>query len=114
MAGEQTSLELRKLCSDIVTTITFLEDVTLWANKAELYIGIIKEAIQKDIKEYNWPLVFWYFYVEQRALIKRLTTKDTFKLHGMNAHMALTGEEGDISNLCQYKCYEWCYFCKQK
>ena len=53
MAGEQTSLELRKLCSDIVTTITFLEDVTLWANKAELYIVIIKEAIPKDIKEYN-------------------------------------------------------------
>ena len=28
--------------------------------------------------------------------------------------MALTGEEGDISNLCQYKCYEWCYLCTQK
>ena len=24
--------------------------------------------------------------------------------------MALTGEEGDISNLCQYKWYDWCYF----
>jgi hypothetical protein len=26
----------------------------------------------------------------------------------------LTGEDGDIFNLCQYKWYDWCYFCKQK
>jgi hypothetical protein len=40
--------------------------------------------------------------------------KDTFKLHGTNAHTATTGEEGDISNLCQFKWYGWCYFCNQK
>ena len=25
-------------------------------------------------------------------------------------HTATTGEEGDISNLCQYKWYDWCYY----
>jgi hypothetical protein len=25
-----------------------------------------------------------------------------------------TGEEGDISNLCQYDWYDWCYFRDQK
>jgi hypothetical protein len=43
-----------------------------------------------------------------------LTAKDIFKLHGTNAHTALTGEEGDISNLCQYEWYDWCYFRDQK
>jgi hypothetical protein len=28
----------------------------------------------------------------------------------MNAHTLTLGEEGDISNLCQYKWYEWCYY----
>jgi hypothetical protein len=31
-------------------------------------------------------------------------------LHGTNAHTALTNEEGDISNLCQYDWYQWCYY----
>jgi hypothetical protein len=39
-----------------------------------------------------------------------MTAKDMFKLHGSNAHTLLTGDEGDISNLCQFKWYGWCYF----
>jgi hypothetical protein len=35
-------------------------------------------------------------------------------LHGTNAHTALFGEDGDISNLCQYQWYDWCYFREQK
>ena len=26
----------------------------------------------------------------------------------------MTGEEGDISNLCQFEWYEWCYYREQK
>ena len=48
--------------------------------------------------------------MERRARINNLTANNLFQLHGTNAHTALTGEEGDISNLCQYKCYDWCYF----
>ena len=51
MAGEKTSLELRKLYSDIGTTLIFLGEGTPWANKAELYIGLIKEASPKEIKD---------------------------------------------------------------
>ena len=36
--------------------------------------------------------------------------KDQFNLSGMNAHTLTLGEEGDISTLCQYKWYEWCYY----
>jgi hypothetical protein len=39
-----------------------------------------------------------------------LTAKGTFTLHGRNAYTATTSTEGDISNLCQYDWYEWCYF----
>ena len=113
MAGEQTSHKLRKFCSDIGTTLRVLEEGTPWANKAELYIGLIKEAVRKDMKDSNCPLAFWDFCVECRASINNLTAKDTFKLHGTNAHTALTGEEGDISNLCQFKWYDWCYFREQ-
>jgi hypothetical protein len=114
MAGEQTSLPLKKFCNEIGTTLRVLEEGTLWANKAELYIGLIKEAFRKDMKSSNCPLVFWDYCVERCARINNLTAKDTFNLHGSNPHTALTGDRGDISSLCQYDWYEWWYSREQK
>jgi hypothetical protein len=114
MSGEQTSQPMHKFCHEIGTSLGVLEEGTRWANKAELYIGLIKEAVQKDMKESNCPLVLLDYCVERRARINNLTAKDVFKLRGMNAHTALTGDEGDISNLFQYRWYDWCYFREQK
>jgi hypothetical protein len=75
---------------------------------------LIKEVVQRDLKDSNCPLTFWDYCVERRAQINNLTAKDTFKLHGTNVHASITGEEGDISNLCQYQWYDWCYFRDQK
>jgi hypothetical protein len=99
MAGEQMSQPLQKFCNEIGTTLQALEEGTPWANKAELYIGLIKEAVQKDMKDSNCPLAFWDYCVERGDRINNLTVKDIFKLHGLNAHTATTGEEGDIFNL---------------
>ena len=114
MSGEQTSQPMRKFCHKIGTSLRVLEEGTPWANKAELYIGLIKEAVRKDMKESDCPLVLWDYCAERRARINNLTAKDIFKLHGTNAHTALTGDEGNISNLCQYWWYDWCYFRDQK
>ena len=35
-----------------------LEEGTPWANKVELYIGLLKESVGKDTKESNVPIVF--------------------------------------------------------
>ena len=110
VSGEQTSDKLRKFLNDIGTTLRLLEEGTPWANLAELYIGLLKEAVRKDMKEASCPLVLWDYCVERRARIHNLTSRKLFQLHGANAHTALTGEEGDISNLCQFKFYDWCYF----
>ena len=66
------------------------------------------------MRESNSPLPFWDYCVERRARINNLTAKDAFKLHGETAHTATTGEEGDISNLCKYGWYEWCYYWEQR
>ena len=55
--GEQTSGALREFCHKIGTTLRVLEEVTHWANKAEFYIGLLKESVNKDIKKSNEPLV---------------------------------------------------------
>ena len=104
------SQEVRKLCSDIGTTLQALEEGTPWSNKAELYIGLLKEAVRKDMRESNSLMSLWDYCVERRVRINNLTAKDNFKLHGTTPHTATLAEEGDISSLCQFGWYEWCYY----
>ena len=106
----QVSDVVRSFVSEIGSTLRVLEEGTPWANKAELYIGLIKRAVRKDMKEANCPLVFWDYCVERRARINNATARNLFQLHGTNAHTAVFGEEADISNLCQFRFYEWCYY----
>ena len=60
--------------------------------------------------ESDSSLCFWDCCVEGRARINNLTAKDVFRLHGSTPHTLTTGDEGQISNLCQYTWYEWCCF----
>ncbi len=113
MSGEQMSNDMRNFCNEIGTTLRALEEGTPWSNKAELYIGLIKEAVRKDMRESGSPLAFWNYCVERRACINNLTAKDRLSLHGVNPHTAELGEEGDISNLCEYRWYDWCYYREQ-
>jgi hypothetical protein len=78
--------------------------------KAELYIGLLKEAVRQDMKESDSPMVFWDYCLERRARIHNMTAKFNFKLHGTNVYTVTTGEEGDISNLCRFAWYDWCYY----
>ena len=50
------SKELRQFLTEIGSILQLLEENTPWANKAELYIGIIKETVRKDMKESVYPL----------------------------------------------------------
>ena len=60
-----TSGALREMFHKIGTTLRVLKEGTPWANTAELYIGLLKESVSKDMKESNAPLVFWYYCVER-------------------------------------------------
>eukprot|EP00957_Ditylum_brightwellii_P135713 10349584-Ditylum_brightwellii.AAC.1 len=102
----QPSSSIRKFCGENGTTLQVLEKGTPWANRAKLYIGLMKGAVSKDMKESNSPLIFWDYCLECCARINNLTAKNLFQLHGTNAYTQLTGEEGDISILCQCQWYE--------
>ena len=58
MSGEQMSSEVKKFCNDIGTTLRALEEGTPWSNKAELYIGLIKEAVRKTCMNQTLHCVF--------------------------------------------------------
>ena len=94
---------------DMGTSLRLLETGTPWANRAELYIGLVKEAVRKDMKECECPMRLSDYCIERRAQVNNITAKDAFKLKGTNAHSATLGDTGDISNIYQLKWYEWVY-----
>lgn len=109
-SGEQKSDKLKKITSEMGCSLKFLERATQWANLAELYIGILKEAVRKDLKDSDSPLKFWDYCAERRVKINNLTAKGLFQLNGSNPQQLITGEPGDISNLCQFGWFEWVYY----
>ena len=76
MAKEQTSAKLKEFLNDIGTTLCALEEGTPWANKAELYIKLMKEAVRNDMRESHSPLPFWDYCLERRVRIYNLTARD--------------------------------------
>ena len=109
-SGEQTSRKVKTFLQEIGTSLRVLEKGTQWANRAELYVGLLKNAVRKDMKDSGAPLPFWDYCAERRARINNLVAKDLFQLQGRNPNEYTTGETGDISNLCQYSFYQWCYY----
>ena len=102
MAREQVSQDVRNFCNTIGTMLRALEEGTPWLNKAELYIKLMQEAIQKDMKEANCPLRFWDYCLEHQVQIYNLTSCDHIKVRGSNPHTETFDEQEDISNLCQF------------
>ena len=73
-------------------------------------MGLVKEAVRKNICLSHSPLVLWDYAAEHRAAIMYLTARYLFQIQGSNPHTATFGEEGDISHLCQFAWYAWVYF----
>ena len=109
-SGEQTSKAVKRFCNQVGTTLRILEEHTQWANRAELYIGLLKEAIRQDLRKSNCPMVLWDYCAQRRALIHNLTPRNLFQLEKNSPHQMQFGVQGDISNLCQFDWYDWCYY----
>ena len=102
--------KVRSLCLEVGTKLRLLEESTQWANFCERIIGILKESTRKDIREVDAPMTFWCYAMERRVAIMNLTAKNDFKLRGANPYSVTFAETGDISNICHFGFFEWCYY----
>lgn len=101
---------VKSYCLEIGTKLRILEESTQWANYAERMIGMLKLGVRKDIREADAPMIFWCYAIERRAMIINLTAKNDFKLRGSNPYFATYGQEGDISNICHFGFFDWCFY----
>ena len=61
LEGKQRDKNLKKKASDIGCPMNYLEHKPQWANLAELYIGLIRKSVQKDMKDSDSPFRFWAY-----------------------------------------------------
>jgi hypothetical protein len=109
----QKKREVKEFCVQIGITLCVLKAKTQWANCAKLYVGLLKEAMQKDMRATGSPIVLWNYCMGQRALIFQFTVKKLFQLNETNPHTATFGTEADISHLCVFGWYEGVYYHNQ-
>ena len=109
-SGEQTSSNVKSFCHKVGMTLRVLEESTQWANRAELYIGLFKESVRRDLRRSNAPMAFWDYCAERRCLIHNVLPKSLFQLNGSNPTAVTLGTQPDISNICQFDWYDWCYY----
>ena len=106
----QTSNEVKRLCDQFGTTLKILEAGTPWANRAELYIGWLKEAVRKDLRASNAPMVLWDYAIQRRASIHNDVPRTLLQADGQMPHVSNFGFQGDISNLCTFGWHKWVYY----
>ena len=66
--GAQTSKSVRRISIQVGTTLRLLEENIQRANWAKLYVGLLKEAIGRDLKESRCPMVLWDYCAQRRAI----------------------------------------------
>jgi len=103
----QKACDVKKFLTSIGTSLRVLKAETQHANRAELLVGMFKEATRKDFSESNSPIVLWDYCMEHRALIYNCTAKKLFQLNGTNPYTATLCDQADLSNLCQFAWYKW-------
>ena len=58
-SGDQTSAVVCNFCHKFGTTLSILEEPTKNADRAELYIGLLKEGVSKYLIETHAPMKLW-------------------------------------------------------
>ena len=56
--------EAKQFINNVRIKLRVLEEGNPQANRMKLCIGLLKEAVRKDTKEENSPIVFWDYCVE--------------------------------------------------
>ena len=79
-SGEKTSDVVHTLCQKIGTTLRILEERTQHADRAELYIGLLKEYGRKYLRETHAQMKLWCYCADHRASISNLIAKNMFQL----------------------------------
>ncbi len=74
----QKSTPVKQFLNKVGTTLRVLEESTKHADRAELYILLLKRAISLDIKKSTSPIKLWSYSADTSVSIITITAKNLF------------------------------------
>ena len=90
---------MKQFCDQVGNTLKILETGTLWANRDELNVGLLKEAFCKDLQASNAPMDLWDYSIQRRASIYNAVPCLLFQSDLQTPHVSTFGVQGNIYNL---------------
>ena len=82
---KENNNKVRQFLNKVGTDLRVLEGKTQHADRDELYIGLMKSGVSKDMRESNSRMRLWCYACEQRAFVMNLTANNMFQLEGQNS-----------------------------
>ena len=109
-AREQVKGESLKLCHQVSCNLKQLERGTPWSNRAELWIGLVKKAIVRELKATGAPMKLWCYLGEWFCKVNNSLAREIYQLQGQTPSFKATGQITDISSICEFGWYDWIYY----
>ena len=109
-APELTLSHFGKTCQKYRILQTCTEPNSPWQNPAELSGGTIKRKVRRILKTTNAPIRLWDYCWDYVCQIRNYTAMDHIFLDGLTPHQKVTGTVPNISELIQYKWFDWIWY----
>jgi hypothetical protein len=109
-AREQTMGEFRQKSRQADCHMKQTEPHSPWSNAAEGAIRELKKGVACNMLHTTAPKCLWDDCAELEALIRSHTAHDIYKLDGQVPETLVTGSTADISEIAEFKWYQWVYF----
>ena len=105
----QKKNKTKKVCHQVGTTLRILEEGTPWAKFTELYISLFKEAFRRYLRMIYVPMVLWDYCMNRWYWIQNSFQRPLSHNQERTPHESTIGEQGYISNICNFGWYQWVY-----
>ena len=81
-----------------------------FSNRSEGCVREVKRSTRRAMLRTPAPHRLWDYCAELQASIRSNTAHDLFTLGGQVPETLMTGSTADISELCEFRWYQWVYF----
>ena len=109
-APELLSGKWTGLCQKHRISMDKTEPDSPWQNPAELAGGILKRKVRRLMRQTGSSIRLWDYCWDYVSSIRNYTATDHYLLDGLTPHQKVTGVTPNISELIQYKWYQWIWY----
>ena len=111
---EQTLGKFANKCREADCHLVTTEPYSPWMQAVEGCIKQTKLGSSRKILKSGCPRPLWDHCIELEALISSHAVLDIYGLQGQVPETVMSGQTGDISNLCEFEWFQWLMFFQPK